>query len=202
MSEAEHEGLMSNQPFPPSPVGAVRVRIATSRAVADLRGPTACEVLDPHQVQKILDRLGPDPLVDNGPRAEERFVAAVASRSSPIGVLLMDQSVVSGIGNVYRAEILFRARMNPHTKGARVSRNEAAALWSDWATLLRVGVESGHMLTMDSLDSDSPERAFATSDDRYWVYKRDGLPCRLCGRHVVMEKMASRKLYWCPTDQA
>jgi endonuclease-8 len=202
MAETERERQVPNDPFPPPPIGAVRVRIATATAVADLRGPTACEVLDPAQVEGVLSRLGPDPVVDSGPRAEERFVAAIAGRSAPIGVLLMDQSVVSGIGNVYRAEILFRARLNPHTKGKNVPRDVAVSLWRDWAHLLRIGVETGHMLTIDPVNSDADERACANAEDRHWVYKREGLPCRLCGGAIAMEVMASRKLYWCPIDQA
>jgi endonuclease-8 len=42
----------------------------------------------------------------------------------------------------------------------------------------------------------------ASRDDRHWVYKREGLPCRVCGTNIVMEMMGSRKLYWCPVDQA
>src|SRR6478735_2819963 len=98
--------------FPPEPIGQVRVRLLTDTAVADLRGPTACEVLDPAQVDAVIAKLGPDPIVDDGPEAENRFVTAVRKKGTPIGLLLMDQSVVSGIGNVYRAELLFRARQN------------------------------------------------------------------------------------------
>jgi len=96
--------------FPPEPVGQVRARLLTERTVADLRGPTACEVIDGAGVAAALARLGPDPLVDPGPAGEDRFVAAVRTRATPIGLLLMDQAVVAGVGNVYRAELLFRAR--------------------------------------------------------------------------------------------
>ena len=88
--------------FPPEPVGQVRVRILTESAVADLRGPTACEVLRPDQVALVLGKLGPDALADHAVEAEERFTASIRKRSTPIGLLLMDQGVVSGIGNVYR----------------------------------------------------------------------------------------------------
>jgi endonuclease-8 len=100
---AESERATDLTDFPPDPIGAVRVRLLTETAVADLRGPTACEVLDSQQVQTVLDKLGPDPLVDPGREAENRFVKKAGSRSTPIGLLLMDQSIISGIGNVYRA---------------------------------------------------------------------------------------------------
>ncbi|MDN4596377.1 Fpg/Nei family DNA glycosylase [Leifsonia virtsii] len=188
--------------FPPEPIGQVRVRLLTDTAVADLRGPTACEVLDPAQVDAVIAKLGPDPQVDDGPEAEERFVSIVRRKPTSIALLLMDQSVVSGIGNVYRAELLFRARQNPHTPGKKVPEDTVRALWRDWVHLLRIGVETGQMMTMDDLDDESYRKAMASRDDRHWVYKREGLPCRVCGTNIVMEELGGRKLYWCPVDQA
>jgi endonuclease-8 len=202
MSESEKENDDPDFVFPPEPVGAVRVRLLTKSTVADLRGPTACEVLDPVQVQTVIDKLGPDPINDSSSEAEERVVAAIRKKQSPIGLLLMDQSIVSGIGNVYRAEMLFRARLNPHTPGNRVSEQTVRALWRDWVYLLQLGVATGQMMTMDDLDDDAYVKAMASRDDRHWVYKREGLPCRVCGTNIVMELMASRKLYWCPKDQS
>jgi endonuclease-8 len=117
-------------------------------------------------------------------------------------LLLMDQSVVSGIGNVYRAELLYRARLNPHTPGKTVPEDTVRALWRDWAHLLEIGVEIGQMMTMDDLDEESYRQALAKRDDRHWVYKREGLPCRVCGTNILLEEMGSRKLYWCPYCQA
>jgi endonuclease-8 len=201
MSESEKVGPELDA-FPPEPIGAVRVRLLTANAVADLRGPTACEVLLPEEVQIVLAKLGPDPLVDDGGVGEARFVTTVAKKPTPIGLLLMDQSVVSGIGNVYRAELLFRARLNPHTPGKLVPAELVRALWADWSYLLGIGVETGQMMTMDNLDGDDYARALASRDDRHWVYHRDGKPCRVCGTPIVMELAAARKLYYCAHCQA
>ncbi|MFK4985256.1 zinc finger domain-containing protein, partial [Klebsiella pneumoniae] len=140
----------------------------------------------------------PDPLVDDAAEGEERFVATVRRKPTAIGLLLMDQAVVSGIGNVYRAEILFRARQNPHTPGRDVPGETVRAMWRDWVGLLAIGVETGQMMTMDDLDSEAYRRAMAHRDDRHWVYHRAGLPCRVCGTTVLVEEAAGRKLYWCP----
>ncbi|MFF9562698.1 Fpg/Nei family DNA glycosylase [Leifsonia sp. NPDC014704] len=188
--------------FPPEPIGQVRVRLLTDSAVADLRGPTACEVLDPAQVDAVIAKLGPDPQVDDSQEAEDRFVSIVRRKPTAIALLLMDQSVVSGIGNVYRAELLFRARQNPHTPGKQVPEETVRALWRDWVHLLRIGVETGQMMTMDDLDEQSYRKAMANRDDRHWVYKREGLPCRVCGTNILMEELGGRKLYWCPVNQA
>lgn len=200
---AEDE-LVSAEPdgFPPEPVGQVRVRLLADDVVADLRGPTACVVLDPQEVQVAMDRLGPDPLLDDSPAAEDRFVTVVRKKPTPIGRLLMDQLVVSGIGNVYRAELLFRAGLNPHTPGKSLSDEQARALWQDWSHLLKIGVATGQMLTRDNLGDAASGRALRRRADRHWVYKREGLPCRVCGTHIALEEMAARKLYWCPTCQS
>ncbi len=191
--------------FPPEPVGQVRVRLLTETAVADLRGPTACEVLDAAQVVTAMARLGPDPLIETGSQAklaEDRFTASTRKRATPIGLLLMDQQVVSGIGNVFRAELLFRARLNPHTPGKLVSESAVRELWKDWTHLLTIGVETGQMMTMDDLDAVSYRKALRRQRDRHWVYKREGLPCRVCGTNIALEIVGARKLYWCQSCQA
>ncbi|MDO7882341.1 Fpg/Nei family DNA glycosylase [Salinibacterium soli] len=200
---AEQEKLEAPlESFPPDPVGAVRVRLLTDVTCADLRGPTACDVLGPEEVQAVIDKLGPDPLVDSPKKAEERFTETVLRKPTPIALLLMDQSVVSGIGNVYRAELLFRARLNPHTPGRDVPEELVRALWKDWSKLLKIGVRTGQMLTMDGLRGKAYEAALASRADRHWVYHRTGLPCRVCGTPILMEEIGGRKLYWCPVCQA
>ena len=188
--------------FPPSPVGQVRLRLLTDVTCADLRGPTACELQSTDQMLATIAKLGPDPLVDDVAEGEERFVAAVRRKPTPIALLLMDQSIVGGIGNVYRAELLFRARLNPHTPGRDVPEEVVRGLWRDWVRLLRIGVETGQMMTMDDLSPEDYRKAMANRDDRHWVYRRAGLPCRLCGTPIVLEEIGARKLYWCPVDQA
>lgn len=201
MSE-QTTGLADDDQWPPPVVGQVRLRLMTTATCADLRGPTACELQSPEQVTQTIAGLGPDPLVDDVDEGEARFVQTVARKGSSIAVLLMDQSVVSGIGNVYRAELLFRARLNPHTPGRDVPAELVRQLWRDWVHLLRIGVETGQMMTMDDLDPESYRRAMAHRDDRHWVYHRAGLPCRVCGTAIAVEEVATRKLYWCPRCQA
>lgn len=187
--------------FPPEPVGQVRVRLLTEHALADLRGPTACEVLNAAEVQAVLDRLGPDPATDQGEAAERRFVERARAKRTPIGQVLMDQSVVAGIGNVYRAELLFRAGINPHTPSNQLTDAQLHALWLDWAYLLDIGISVGQMMTIDGLEGDAYAEALQKRSARHWVYKREGLPCLRCGTNIALELMANRKLYWCPGCQ-
>lgn len=191
--------------FPPPPVGQVRVRLATAATVADLRGAITCEVLTPDDVADIVAKAGPDPRVDAWPDPEAVVVRAVRRRRVAVGQLLMDQSVVSGIGNIYRAELLFRARLEPHTPGAQVPEEVLAGLWRDWVALLDDGIRVGAMLTREELgaDGDPGARALALADPslRHAVYGRAGEPCLRCGATVLREQMAGRTLYWCPACQ-
>ena len=188
--------------WPPPVVGQVRLRLMTDITVADLRGPTACVLQTPEEMLATVAKLGPDPLVGDPIENEERFVRAVRKKQTVIALLLMDQSVVSGIGNVYRAEMLFRRRLNPHTPGRDVPEEIVRELWRDWVRLLAIGVETGQMMTMDDLSAEQYRAAMASRDDRHWVYHRAGLPCRVCGTEIVLEEIGARKLYWCPRCQA
>ena len=181
----------------PPIVGEVRARFQGTDAVADLRGPTVCEVLTPAEVALVLKRLGPDPInPDPNSTESERFIAKVLASRTSIGQLLMNQAVVSGIGNVYRAEILFRAGIEPYTPGNRLTREQVESLWVDAVALLKVGVKTGFMITRDELTKKRPTKA-----ERNFVYKREGLPCRLCNHEISIAIMATRKLYWCANCQ-
>ncbi|CAB4577150.1 MAG: Fpg/Nei family DNA glycosylase [Actinobacteria bacterium] len=188
--------------FPPPPVGQVRLRLVADDVVADLRGPTACEVITREQADAVRHRLGPDPLVMTGVRGQRVFSERLLATKRPIGLVLMDQSVVAGIGNVYRAEILFRHRLDPYRPASSHSPEVAGALWKDWGSLLRDGIATGVMLTRDGLSPSERKTALRSAQNRHWVYKREGKECRVCGSVVVMDVMAARKLYYCPSCQA
>lgn len=175
------------------PVGQVRARFKTEGLIADLRGPTICELIDDSAVQSVYDRLGPDPLWPDPDLSQvSRFLERVAKSNSAIGQLLMDQSVIAGIGNVYRAEILFRAGLSPFTPGKQVPKELLIAMWNDAVVLMAIGVKTGLMLTRDGYQSSKVLKA-----DRYQVYKREGLECRACSQPVNLALMHARKLYWC-----
>ena len=177
----------------PEPVGQVRARFSNSSAAADLRGPTVCEVITQDEVAVVERRLGPDPLNPNPKNHEaERFIERVLKSRTSIGLQLMNQDVIAGIGNVYRAELLFRAGISPHVPGNSVPQEQLQAIWDDSVKLLKVGVATGVMITRDELFKKRPKKA-----DRYFTYKREGLPCRVCGTNISIELLATRKLYWC-----
>lgn len=171
--------------------GPPRLSMTTGSARLELRGPTACEVHTTADRRAVLQRLGPDPLrrTDDGHRAAER----IARSRTAIGQLLMDQSVLAGVGNVYRAEVLFRARQSPFTPGRDVTTWDA--MWLDLRALMRQGVRDNRIVTTGA-------RRPVRREDAHWVYRRAGEACRVCGTPVRTEVMAGRNLFWCPTDQA
>ena len=147
----------------------------------------------------ILARLGPDPLRPraDGGRAHRR----IAGSRTAIGALLMDQSVLAGVGNVYRAELLFRHGVSPFRPGRGVDAPLWARMWADLVALMRAGVRLGRIVTTRPEDR-ARRRGAVHREDAHYVYRRTGLPCRICGTEVRTEVMVGRNLYWCPVCQA
>lgn len=183
----------------PEPRGALRLRMVSGQVWSDLRGPTACELLDPPDVAALRARLGPDPLrKDSDPEMAYRKV----SRSKmSIAALLMDQSVLAGIGNVYRAEILFRHRVDPFRRGQAVDGELWRAMWDDLVVLMQAGVRTGRIETVRPQHRPRARGPLSRGEAGY-VYRRTGLPCRVCGTPVATAELVGRNLFWCPTCQA
>jgi endonuclease-8 len=193
-------------------VGQVRLRLLNAVWVGDLRGPTVCAVVTAAKVDQIQARLGPDPL---RPDADPDLALRRISRSDrPIAELLMDQSVLAGVGNVYRCEVLFRHRVDPFRPGLEIRPTTWRAIWDDLVELMPLGVAFGQVLTMDDQVADalaevadgsaSAQTAAVTGarpgdhfERRFNLYKRTGEPCRLCGSRVRTQLVAGRNLFWC-----
>lgn len=199
--------------LPEPPEGAVRARIRSQHGWADLRGPATCAVLTVVEYEKVIRRLGPDPLrqpedrVD--PQACEQFVQNLSRRRVSIGAALMDQAVVAGVGNIYRAESLFMERISPDTASHALDRGQAEALWVRLTEQLRDGVTEGVIRTLRPESTDA--RAGLTHDyyagkvrdveRRHHVYQHQGTPCLRCGEIIAMRMLQGRRLYWCPGCQ-
>jgi endonuclease-8 len=184
---------------PPVPQGALRLRMTAGRAWLDLRGATACEVYQPEEKAAVIARLGPDPLRrDADP---ERAWTRISRSKAPVGQLLTDQAAIAGIGNVYRAELLFRAGLSPFLPGHDVRRPAWEGIWDDTRTLMRAGVKTGRIVTTTPEDREKRSGP-ASPEDAHYVYRRAGKPCRRCGTQVRTQVMAGRNLFWCPSCQA
>lgn len=189
----------------PFPVGQVRLRLATDppdAAYADLRGAITCALVTAAQRDATVARSGPDPLrTDADPgRAWNR----VRRSRKPIGALLMDQSVLAGVGNVYRAEVLFRHRLHPLRPGVTLRVGQWQAIWDDLVVLMAEGVLTGRIDTV--LPEHTPEAMGREprKDDHggeVYVYRRTGQPCLVCGRRVSTGVLEGRNLFWCSRCQ-
>ena len=205
----------------PEPRGAVRLRLEGERWYADLRGPTACDLLGPDGRDAVLARLGPDPLRrDAAPAVVRR---RITTSRAPIAGLLMDQSVLAGVGNIYRAELLHRHGVSPFTEGRELDGEVVDAMWADLVVLMKDGVRRGRIVTvapedvaaLAALDTDRPssddpdldggedtpaKRRLRRSTGVH-VYRREGRACLRCGSEIRAEEFQGRRLFWCPGCQ-
>ncbi len=187
---------------PAEAVGAVRLRLVGPAAYADLRGATTCELIGEELRASILSRLGPDPLREDADSG--KAFSRIQESRKPIGALLMDQSVLAGVGNVYRAESLFRARLSPLTPGTKVSRRRWEALWADLVDLMDYGVQTGRIDTVRPEHEPKAMGRDARLDDHggeVYVYRRTGQACHVCGSRVRTAVLEGRNLFWCPGCQ-
>ncbi|MFC7405184.1 Fpg/Nei family DNA glycosylase [Georgenia alba] len=193
----------------PEPRGAVRARLLGEHGVADLTGPAACEVITAAEKVAVQERLGPDPLRPDGDG--EAFVRNVRARRRAIGELLMDQEIVSGVGNIYRAESLYRARIHPRRLGRDVPAARLSRLWADLVEVMADGVATGRIVTTRPEDrtppgevrdpEGEPVEGEPAEGERWYVYRRTGLPCLVCGAKVAEAVLQARRLFWCPRCQ-
>ena len=192
------EGTLGEEEQPPEPRGALRLRLVADDRWLDLRGPIACELLTPPEQRAVVDKLGPDPLRRHA--SPDRATARIGRSRAPIGTLLMDQTVLAGVGNVYRAEVLFRHGVHPLLPGRDVGEEAWTAMWEDLVVLMRAGVRSGRIVTTEREDRERPGGRVRRTDAHY-VYRRTGLPCRRCGTPVAHQVLGGRNLFWCPACQ-
>ncbi|GHF35740.1 endonuclease VIII [Streptomyces mashuensis] len=186
----------------PPPTATVRLRLATPSAYADLRGPTACALITDGEKQAIHERLGPDPLRDGDD--PDRAWRRIARSRTTIAALLMDQKIVAGVGNVYRAEVLFRHGIDPYRPGRDLTQRQWNAIWTDLAALMREGVRNNRIDTVRPEHTPEAMGRPPRVDDHggeVYVYRRAGQPCHICGDEIRTAGLAARNLFWCPGCQ-
>jgi endonuclease-8 len=181
---------------PPPPRGAVRVRFEGREHTVDLNGPNQCEVINSVEHHAILERLGPDPLRRDA-HPLKAWARIHASRV-PIGLLLMDQSVIAGIGNIYRTEILHQLGIHPRTPGSSITRPQFTKLWTLAKTLLELGVKHNRIITID-LQSFRGDVEKAPRSKLFRIFKQKSCPA--CGSVVEQFAIAGRKAFACARCQ-
>lgn len=192
-------GKFTDGPLPaPEPRGALRLRLQGNGSWVDLRGPITCEVITRAEKAGVTAALGPDPL---RPGADPGLAAAKLVRSrTALGALLMNQTVLAGVGNVYRAEILFRHGVHPYLAGRDLDPVVWLDMWEDLVRLMRHGVRTGRIITTDPADRERSSGP-ARRTDAHYAYRRTGQPCRRCDTPIAHAVMVTRNLFWCPRCQ-
>ena len=187
---------------PSSASTRLRLHAASSDATHrwELTGPMVCELVDPDRRAALAAAIGPDPLRRTG--SVDEYVRRATGRRAPIGAVLLDQSVVAGIGNVYRAELCFLCGIDPRRRAADLSEHELRALWDAAATQLRDGVRRNRIVTRDLAETGRRSWSRLTSDERLYVYKRGGEPCHRCGDIIRTVELAGRSAWYCGSCQA
>jgi len=178
----------------------VRLRLATPDVAWDLIAPSTCELLDAEGRAALLAPLGPDPL---GPEAADPSSGMDEARRrlqahpGTVGAALMDQTVLAGVGNVFRAEILHACRIAPSRPAARITDAEFAALWTRLQAMMRQAVTDGRIITVDV--PEGADRLAVPEAESRRVYKRTA--CYDCGTAVVTTTVNGRTAYACPHCQ-
>jgi len=180
--------------FPPG--DTIRLRLRGDELCWDLTGPARCDLISPGQRDEIIAGLGPDPL-RRGARPD-RMRERIGASTAPIGTLLLDQRVVAGIGNVYRAEILFTCGIDPHRPGRSLTDDELTMIWEETVRLMRIGRRLGRIVTTDPAEIGRPSGRMR-DDERLYVYHREH--CRRCGSRLETTSLGGRRIQYCPNHQ-
>jgi endonuclease-8 len=168
----------------PEPPGWVRMRRAVPNGAVDLFAPMRCEVYDDAAVARVLATLGPDPLASDD---EDAAVGRLRGYRGAVGAAILDQGVWAGLGNAFRSELLYLARVLPTRACSTLTDAEARALWRSARDQMLVGSQLGVIATVDGVT------------DAKWVYKQE--TCRGCGAPVQTATIAARLVHWCPAEQ-
>lgn len=176
----------------PEPTSTNRLRLENDGIVADLSAMTVQHggiELYRHKLAK----LGEDPLRKDA--CPDALWTRVQNSKKSIGALIMDQSFFTGPGNIYRAEILFKAGVHPNSPGFSLEREDFDRIWEHTVALLQRGYETGSILTVD------PEEAMALGKPRLRRYIYNTAKCPRCGVSIKSWAINSRTCYACPRCQ-
>ncbi|MFN8050759.1 MAG: DNA-formamidopyrimidine glycosylase family protein [Acidimicrobiales bacterium] len=194
-----HLGLIGKfrpQPAETVPGDTIRLRLENDTVAWHLTGPARCDLIGPDEEAAIVATLGVDPL---RPRPNvARLRRAFAATRAPIGAVLLDQRVIAGIGNVYRAELLFLCGIHPARPASSLTDDEVTRLFAEARRQLRRGVRLNRIVTTDPREIGRPLSKLV-DHGRLYVYHRSH--CRRCGTELQTLAMGGRPIQFCPVCQ-
>ncbi|NEW06478.1 bifunctional DNA-formamidopyrimidine glycosylase/DNA-(apurinic or apyrimidinic site) lyase [Paenibacillus sp. SYP-B3998] len=149
------------------------------------------------EVDALLSKLGPEPLEAHFTFA--RFQAECKGKKSNLKVVLIDQTIISGIGNCYSDEICFSAGLLPIRKIPSLQEEELNRLYHAMRAVLLEAIQYGGYMESPLFSGDPLTGQF---DARCRVYDREGEPCLRCGHPIIKKEVSSRKCFYCANCQA
>jgi len=154
------------------------------------------EGLSPHKIIKGLGSLGPEPFSKD---FDANYLKKVIyKRTKSIKAILLDQTIVAGIGNIYADESLYSAGISPFREGKTIKKNELINLKESIVNVLKKSIGSGGTTFSDFRDLEGENGNFGLQTN---VYRRTGKECRKCGNLIEKQKIAGRSTHWCPNCQ-
>ena len=180
---------------PSAPVGQVRMRMRGEAFTIDLNGPSTCRVIDQSVRDEVVGKLGPDPLA-GGKKSD--VWESLCKSNKPIGALLLDQSLIAGVGNIFRAEVLFEVGLHPEVPGSKLTKEQFDAIWKSLVRMMKVGLKHGRIITVTAKEAGVP-LAKVENKKRFRVYRCER--CPRCNTKIRTIEVASRKIYLCPKCQ-
>ncbi len=152
---------------------------------------------DPLRLPKELKTLAPEPLTDDF--TEDYFLETLSRSRRPLKHLLLDQTRVLGLGNIYAVEALFLAGVNPMKPANKLSKPRARKLYQAIRDVLQEAIDAGSTLRIDLADGNG---SYFETPERFWrVYEREGEPCDRCGTRIKRVVQGGRSTYFCPQCQ-
>src|SRR5215211_7720546 len=146
---------------------------------------------------KELTALAPVPLSDDF--TDDYFIETLSRSRRPLKHLLLDQTRVLGLGNIYAVEALFLAGVNPMKAANKLSKPRARKLYQAIRDVLQEAIDAGSTLRIDLADGNG---SYFGAPERFWrVYEREGEPCVKCGKRIRRVVQGGRSTYFCPSCQ-
>lgn len=176
------------------PAGRAAISLECKNVTAVCFTPKLLELLTAAKLRRhdYLNRLGPDLLA--GPPSDEAVLARFRQCDNlPIGEAIMNQTIVSGVGNVYKSEILFQLRLHPKILVSELSDEQLLQITAKASALMSQNLDGGPRTTRHALDG-----------GRFYVYGRSGQPCYNCRTAIELIRQgdAGRTTYFCPSCQS
>ncbi|UCE67440.1 MAG: bifunctional DNA-formamidopyrimidine glycosylase/DNA-(apurinic or apyrimidinic site) lyase [Candidatus Zixiibacteriota bacterium] len=162
----------------------------------DIRRFGFMDLVSIDDLEKItyLTKLGPDPF-----EIERRdFISIIRSKKRMMKQLLLDQNVISGLGNIYSDEILFKARIHPRATSSKISEKRLGNLHAAALDILRNAIKARGSSISNYVDGSGSRGEYQNS---HLVYGREGRPCKKCGAKIRREVIGSRSAHFCPRCQ-